>query len=600
MINKIIDRLLNRYDSSSYSVKSRARFLLYSILTLLILIPLIISLYSYFHFHDQAYHHTIQLRVIGPLAIAFILSFFLLIILYKGYFSVAGNLLLVFWQSAQWTIMFLANGDLVARIDTIVIIAAQLAAMPIIIVRKKTLFLFYTLINIAMLFLFMFLSKKELNLTETGFIDYLSDNTLSFIFIGIFSYTIYSINSRALEKAESEISERIKSEEQRNKLQSQLMQSQKLESVGLLAGGVAHDFNNMLAAVQGFAELAAERIDSENPVKIEICEIIKASKKARDLTRQLLAFARIQPLDIKKIDLNHIIRDFTGMLSRTLHGDIIIQNNLCTDPGLIEGDPVQIEQIILNLTLNSQDAMPNGGTIIIETSRVHIEGDFEKQYGNITPGPYILLSISDSGSGVDPDIINKIFDPFFTTKDPGRGTGLGLSTVYGIIKQHGGMISVFSEKEKGTIFKIYLPIKDGASEITPLPADKMNHFKGDETILAVEDNPEVRNLLESILKKNGYRALIAENADAAMSIASGYEGVIHLLIADVILPDSNGRTLYNKISLIRPEIKAIYISGYTANVIAHNGKLDDGINFIQKPFSISDFARKMREVLDSK
>ncbi len=598
MINKIINRLLYRYDSSSYSFKSRARFLLYSILTVLIITPLIISLYASFHFHDQSYHHTIQLRVIGPLTIVFILSFVLLIILYKGYFSAAGNLLLFFWQSAQWTIMFLAHGDLVARLDTIVIIAAQLTAMPIIIVRKKKLFLFYTLANICMLFLFMFLYKNELNLSETAFIDYLSDNTLSFIFIGIFSYTIFSINSRALEKAENEISERKKSEEQQNKLQTQLLQSQKLESVGLLAGGVAHDFNNMIAAVQGFAELAADRIDSENPVKKEIHEIIKASKKARDLTQQLLAFARIQPLDIRKINLNDIIKDFTGMLSRTLRGDIKIENNLCKNPGLIEGDPVQIEQIILNLTLNAQDAMPNGGRIIIETSRVQIEEDFVKQYENIQPGPYILLSISDSGTGIDRENINRIFDPFFTTKDSGKGTGLGLSTVYGIIKQHQGMINVYSEKDKGTIFKIYLPVREGELENILPVTEKIVHYKGDETILAVDDNPEVRNLLETLLNKNGYKVLIAKNAAAAVAAASSYDGVIHMLITDVILPDANGKELSSKIIKTRPDIKTIYISGYTANVIAHNGKLDDGINFIQKPFSITDFARKVREVLD--
>jgi CheY-like chemotaxis protein/two-component sensor histidine kinase len=380
----------------------------------------------------------------------------------------------------------------------------------------------------------------------------------------------------------------------------QLLQSQKLESVGLLAGGVAHDFNNMLAAVQGFAELAIDSAETNSQVKNEIAEIIKASKKARDLTQQLLAFARIQPLDIKRIDINKVIKDFTGMLSRTLRGNIEIKNNLCSNPGSIEGDPIQIEQVILNLTLNSQDAMPRGGTIIIETSRVEIEEDFVKKYENISAGQYILLSVSDSGTGIESDIIDKIFDPFFTTKEFGKGTGLGLSTVYGIVKQHGGMIHVYSEKGKGTIFKIYLPVKDNKAENNiPSPAKSVN-TRGNETILAVEDNPEVRNLLETVLKKNGYNAFIAEDAETALSISSSYEGVIHLLITDVIIPDMNGLQLYTKISEMRPEIKSIYISGYTANVIAHNGKLDEGINFIQKPFSISDFIRKVREVLDAR
>jgi CheY-like chemotaxis protein len=243
--------------------------------------------------------------------------------------------------------------------------------------------------------------------------------------------------------------------------------------------------------------------------------------------------------------------------------------------------------------------MPAGGTIIIETSRVEIEEDFVKRFENISPGPYIVLSISDSGTGINPDIIDRIFDPFFTTKDFGKGTGLGLSTVYGIIKQHKGMINAYSEKEKGTIFKIYLPISGGTEETDSSPAVKPECQKGNETVLAVEDNPEVRNLLKTVLSKNGYNVFIAENAETALTIASSYDGIIHLLITDVIIPDMNGMELYTEIIKTRPDIKSIYISGYTANVIAHNGKLDDGINFIQKPFAVSDFTRKVREVLDS-
>lgn len=539
------------------------------------------------------------MSVVGPELAAFLLFFVVLVILIRGYFSLAGNLLLIISQTTIWGIMFISETDLLTRTDTIVLIAATFTMMPIIAVDSKKIFAIYPVINIAVLFSLTFIFKEQFQLTEISRIDYISDNTIAFIFSGIVSYTVFSINSRALERAENEIAERKKTEEQRNRLQMQLLQSQKLESVGLLAGGVAHDFNNMLAAVQGFAELAIDSADTESQVKNEIAEIIKASKKARDLTQQLLAFARIQPLDIKRIDINKVIKDFTGMLSRTLRGNIEIKNNLCDNPGSIEGDPIQIEQVILNLTLNSQDAMPRGGTIIIETSRVKIEEDFVRKYENISAGQYILLSVSDSGSGIETGIIDKIFDPFFTTKEFGKGTGLGLSTVYGIVKQHGGMIHVYSEKGEGTIFKIYLPVKDhNAENDIPLPARSVN-IKGSETILAVEDNPEVRNLLETVLKKNGYTAFIAEDAETALSISSSYEGIIHLLITDVIIPDMNGLQLYNKISEIRPEIKSIYISGYTANVIAHNGKLDEGINFIQKPFSISDFIRKVREVLDT-
>ena len=574
--------------------------MLFSIIVLLSITSIFLVSQSYLNMHNPVYNYKLQMKIIGPLAVAFVLDFILLILLFKGYFSITGNLLLIICQTGVWTVMYLSKAELTVRIDTIVLIAATLSMMPIIINRRKKLFIIYTMINIALLYLFIWLYKIDLNLSDASTTDYLTDNTIAFLLIGIVGYIIYTINFKALEKAESEIAEREKVEDQRNKLQMQLLQSQKLESIGLLAGGVAHDFNNMLAAVQGFAELAKAGIDDNGNVKSEINEIIKASKKARDLTQQLLAFARIQPLNIKKININIIINDFTYMLSRTLRENIVIQNNLSEKPCLIEGDPIQIEQILLNLALNAQDAMPSGGTINIETKIVQIDEHFVERFENIFPGQYILLSISDTGSGIDPDIIDKIFDPFYTTKDIGKGTGLGLSTVYGIVKQHKGMIHLYSEKDNGAVFKIYLPVIEGSSEEEDLPSAKMKSLKGDETILAVEDNPEVRNLLETILNKNGYKTLIAENAKTALTIASSYEGFIHLLITDVIIPDMNGMQLCDKITELRPDIKVIYISGYTSNVIAHEGKLDEGINFIQKPFAISDFARKVRDVLDIK
>ena len=598
-MNEIINRLLYRYDSSSFVIKNRARFTLYLIFTLIAIAPILIIYHSYSHLSSRDYNFQVQMNVVGPEIFAFFLFFVILIILIKGYFSIAGNLLIITCQSLIWGVMFFSETDLLTRTDTVVLVAATLAMMPIIVIGEKILFVLYSIANIAVLFIFTFYFQSQMNLSDASIKDYLSDNTIAFIFIGIVSYTAYSINSKALDRAENEIAERKKAEEQRNRLQMQLLQSQKLESIGLLAGGVAHDFNNMLAAVQGFAELAADDINTDSLVKTEIDEIIKASKKARDLTQQLLAFARIQPLDMKVININQIIRDFSVMLTRTIRGNIIIQSNLCDNPGVIEGDPIQIEQAILNLTLNAQDSMPRGGTIIIGTSRVTVEEDFVKKYENISAGEYIILSLSDSGSGIEPGIIDKIFDPFFTTKEFGKGTGLGLSTTYGIVKQHGGMIHVYSEKNKGTIFKIYLPVKDklpADNSILPLKTDAP---KGTETILVVEDNPEVRNLLQTILNRNGYTSFIAEDAETAISISASFEGIIHLLITDVIIPDMNGMQLYKKISEARPEIKSIFISGYTSNVIAHNGRLDEGINFIQKPFSISDFSRKVRDVLDS-
>lgn len=598
-IGKIINRLLYRYDSSNYITRNRARFILYLILTIIVIAPLIIIYFSYIHVYNPSYEYAILMSITIPTSAAFILSLISLLFLVKGHFSIAGNMLLIIWQSAFWGIIFLAEEELLIRVDTVIFIAATLMVMPIIITHKKFLFILYPIVNLGILFLFILSYKNNLYLSESAMKDFLSVNTIAYAFIGIVSYTIFSINSGALEKAESEITERKKTEDQRNRLQMQLLQSQKLESVGLLAGGVAHDFNNMLAAIQGFAELASENIDSKSPAEREIKEIIRASKKARDLTRQLLAFARIQPYDMKNININQLVNDFSEMLSRTLRGNILIKKNLCDDPGSIEGDPVQIEQVILNLALNAQDAMPDGGTITIETSRMIIGHDKIKGYENIIPGPYIMLSVTDSGSGIESDIIDDIFIPFFTTKDFGKGTGLGLSTVYGIIKQHNGMIDVYTEKNKGTIFKIYLPVNDEAAANETITPPNLNFPKGNETILAVEDTDEVRNLLEKILTKNGYTAFITEDAGAAIKIASTYDGIIHMLITDVMMPDMNGMDLYRRISEIRPGIKAIYISGYTANVIAHNGKLDEGVCFIQKPFSISEFTKKIRDLLDS-
>jgi len=470
--------------------------------------------------------------------------------------------------------------------------------MPVIVLRKKKIIIFYTAINIGLLLLFMLFFTDEMNIPPPSFTDYISDNILAFLSVGIISYNIFSINHRALTKAESEITERKKTEEQRNKLQMQLLQSQKLESVGLLAGGVAHDFNNILLTVQGFAELALSEPENMK-VRSEIEEIVKASKKARDLTQQLLAFAKVQPLVIKDISINKIITDFTGMLSRILREDIIIRTSLYNRPGNIEGDPVQIEQVLLNMMLNSQDAMPDGGTILIETSETVIGEDFTQRLENVTAGTYVLMCISDTGSGIDPAIIHKIFDPFYTTKDLGKGTGLGLSTVYGIVKQHNGFIHVYSERDKGTVFKIYFPLKEseeGRQIPAPVPA---KNCSGNETVLAVEDNSEVRNLVKTILKKYGYTALIAKDAKTALSIASSYEGRIDLLVTDVIIPDMNGMLLYYQLQTFRPGIKVIYISGYTANVLTVDDKNDEEINFIQKPFSIDDFILKIRKVLDS-
>jgi signal transduction histidine kinase/CheY-like chemotaxis protein len=594
-----LDRLLYRYNESSYIIKNKARFILYlCIVQIFIVAPFIIVLNIYQDLHSPEYNYSIRSGVVIPVFISMCITLIVIILLVKGYFIISGHLFMIICLSAPWAIMFIEKSETLARLNTIVFVTAILSMMPVIILSRKAVIIIYTAVNIILLLLFMLLCKEELNVSYHSFIDYISDNILAFLSVGIISYNIFSINHRALEKAETEIAERKKTEEQRNKLQMQLLQSQKLESVGLLAGGVAHDFNNILATVQGFAELAALEL-TEGKIRSRVEEIVKASKKARDLTRQLLAFAKVQPLTIKNISINTIVTDFIEMLSRTLRDDIIIKTRLYDKPGIIEGDQVQIEQVLLNMMLNSQDAMPEGGTIHIETSEVAISEDLARRFENIKTGTFVLLSISDTGSGIDPGIIHNIFDPFYTTKDFGKGTGLGLSTVYGIVKQHKGFIHVYSEKNMGTNFKIYFPLieAENRKEISTKVPSK--DFSGNETILAVEDNPDVRNLVKTILKKYGYTTLVVHDARTAISLASTYDERIDLLVTDVIIPDMNGMYLFYQLQALRPGIKVIYISGYTANVITGYNHTDGEINFIQKPFSIEDFVMKIREVLDS-
>lgn len=599
MIGSIVNRILHRYGSTNYIVKKRAQFLLSLITIAFILTPLLILYYSYLHIINPVYNHQIQLKLIIPSIGALALTLLTLVILVKGYFSTAGNLLIITWQTALWVIMFISSEEQIVRLDTTVMIAASLTVIPGIIIKKRNVIILYTLINITIFLVFMVIFRESLNLSSTSYIDFISINTIAFFLIGLISYIIFIVNSNALAKAENEIQERKRSEVQKNRLQTQLLQSQKLESVGLLAGGIAHDFNNILTAVHGFAEIAAQEVDENSRARKEIDEVIKASTKAKELIQQLLAFAKIQPIDMKRIDLNRVINDFSEMLSRTIRNNIRIHKNLCEDPGTIEGDPVQIEQIMLNLALNSQDAMQDGGAIIIETTRIVVESDICITHGEIVPGEYILMTIADTGTGIDPELIDNIFNPFFTTKEFGRGTGLGLSTVYGIVKQHRGLIHVYSEIGNGTIFKIYFPVEDGRDTHRIKTESVHKDQRGDETILAVEDNPEVRKFIETVLNRQGYNVLIAGNAESALALNESYKKRIHLLVTDVLIPDMNGIQLYKTVKTTRPDIKVIFISGYTSNMVMQDDISVNNFNFIQKPFSVKNLTGKIRETLES-
>jgi two-component system, cell cycle sensor histidine kinase and response regulator CckA len=386
---------------------------------------------------------------------------------------------------------------------------------------------------------------------------------------------------------------------ERRTLEEQLRQSQKMEAIGQLAGGIAHDFNNLLTAIIGYSDLSLMPLKAGDPLRHYVGEIKKAGERAAELTRQLLAFSRKQVLQPKVLDLNTVVADLEKMLQRLIGEDIKLRTVLDPELGNIKADPGQIEQVIMNLAVNARDAMPTGGKLTIETSNVYFDEEYSTLHIGVTPGAYIMLAVSDTGTGMDAATQARIFEPFFTTKEVGKGTGLGLSTVYGIVKQSGGNIWVYSEPGWGTTFKVYLTrVGEDAQRYKQNGAPE-KVFRGTETILLAEDEDVVRKLARQVLEMYGYRVLEANNGGGALLICERYEEPIDLLITDVVMPEMSGRTLSDRLSQIRPEMRVLYMSGYTDNAIIHKGVLDEAANFIQKPFAPDVLARKIREVLDA-
>jgi signal transduction histidine kinase len=395
-----------------------------------------------------------------------------------------------------------------------------------------------------------------------------------------------------------DITERKRAEEENTALQEQLRQSQKMEAIGRLAGGIAHDFNNLLTVIKGYSQLSLVEIKEGDPLKLNIEEIRRAADRAADLTRQLLAFSRRQIMEMKVLDLNDLLKNLDKMLRRVIGEDIELVTLLAGDLGRVKTDPGQTEQVVMNLSVNSKDAMPEGGKLTIETANVDLDDAYARNHVAVTPGRFVMISVSDTGVGMTPEVRDRVFEPFFTAKEKGKGTGLGLSTVYGIVKQSGGNIWVYSEPGKGTTFKIYLPRVDEPLEKLGERVEVKEIPRGTETILIVEDEEEVRKLAVRILERQGYKVLEASQGLDAFLIAEKYEDLIHLLVTDVVMPKISGRELADRIAEIRPEIKVLYMSGYTDNAIVHHGVLREGIKFIQKPFTVEGLARKVREVLD--
>jgi len=395
-----------------------------------------------------------------------------------------------------------------------------------------------------------------------------------------------------------DITERKQAEQEKAALEEQFRQSQKMEAIGSLAGGVAHDFNNLLTIIKGNSQLSLTEMKADDPLRENIEEIDKASDRAATLTRQLLAFGRRQILEMRVLDLNTTLRDLEKMLRRIIGEDVELVTFMAEDLGNIKVDPGQMEQVIMNLAVNARDAMPKGGKLTIETTNVELDEEYARKYISVKPGSYVMLSISDTGMGMAPEVKGRIFEPFFTTKEKGKGTGLGLSTVYGIIKQSGGNIWVYSEPSQGTTFKIYFPRVDEPLNEVGKKGVEEELPRGNETILLVEDEEEVRKLAAQVLMKQGYKVLEAPHGNDALLVCKQHEGPIQLVVTDVVMPGMNGCELAENLLSLYPEMKALYMSGYTDNTIAHHGILEPGLHYIQKPFSVEGLAIKVREVLD--
>lgn len=397
-----------------------------------------------------------------------------------------------------------------------------------------------------------------------------------------------------------DVTQRKLAEARSKELEEQLIQSQKIESLGRLAGGIAHDINNMLTPIIGYSEVLLNELPEDDKRRSRLQNIIKSVLSSRDMVRQLLAFARKQSLEFQTIDLNEVIEDFSRILKRTLRENVTIKYNYAQKLPKILADKGQIEQIIMNLCINAQDAMPEGGHLFIQTENISVDKDFELHGGAaIPPGNYVKVSITDTGKGIEKDIQDMVFEPFFTTKGLGRGTGLGLATVHGIVKQHGGHIRVYSDVGKGTSFKIYFSPIDVEVDAIDIPFMESDIARGNETLFVIEDDEQVRTMTVELLESIGYSVLSAENGAEALQIARDRGGEIALILSDVILPDTNGKMLYDEISQIIPNKKVIFMSGYTSDVISHFNYLDSGVNFIQKPFSLKDLAKKIRDVIEN-
>jgi PAS domain S-box-containing protein len=397
----------------------------------------------------------------------------------------------------------------------------------------------------------------------------------------------------------TDVTGRQRAEDERRKLEGQLLQSQKMEAIGLLAGGVAHDFNNILSAILGYASILQMKMRPDDPLRPNVEQVLAASQRAATLTQSLLAFSRKQIINPQALLVNETIRKIEKLLRRIIGEDIEFMTIYGSPDMTVVADMGQLEQVIINLATNARDAMPHGGTLTLETRRAEIDAAFIKEHGYGRAGSYAMVAVSDTGTGMDEKTQERIFEPFFTTKELGKGTGLGLSTAYGIVKQNKGYIICSSEPGAGTTFRIYLPTFDGA---LPRPAEPVRAAagRGNETVLLAEDDQAMRNLFRTLLEDHGYTVLLAADGEEAIDLFRTHAQDIGLLVLDVVMPKKNGKEVYEKARLVRPGVKTLFISGYTADIVQRKGVLEEGLPFLSKPATPDEILKKVRDVLDGK
>jgi signal transduction histidine kinase len=411
------------------------------------------------------------------------------------------------------------------------------------------------------------------------------------------SLTVFVVKNR--EGQPGALAAIIKDVTERKTLEMQLFQAQKMEAIGQLTGGIAHDFNNLLTIVNGYSEMLLQTLPASDPQRDNAVQIKEAGERAVLLTRQLLAFSRRQMLEPKVLELNAVVTNTEKMLTRMIGEDIQLVTALMPRLGRVKADPGQIEQVIVNLAVNARDAMPQGGKLTIETANVELDENFARRHVVVKPGQYVMLAASDTGCGMDAETQKRIFEPFFTTKERGKGTGLGLATVYGIVKQSGGSIWVYSEVGRGTTFKMYLPRVEEEPDAVLPGTVRAAPLKGTETILLVEDDTPLRKLTLAILRHGGYDVLSAASREEALQLCGRHQGPIHLMLTDVVMPGRSVREFVEQLASTRPAMKVLHMSGYTDDTVVRHGVMEQSVAFLQKPFTTHSLLRKVREVLDA-